>query len=39
MKAIDYNGYASLEIIKGHNVPEELLLETGTRLKGYIDQA
>jgi sugar phosphate isomerase/epimerase len=35
----DYDGYVSLEIIKGHNLPEELLTETAKRLKGYISQA
>ncbi|MDP6507080.1 MAG: sugar phosphate isomerase/epimerase family protein [Planctomycetota bacterium] len=39
VQAIDYDGYVSLEIIKGHNLPEELLLETGKRLKGYMGQA
>ena len=39
MKSINYDGYVSLEIIKGHNLPEELLIETAKRLKGYIAQA
>jgi len=39
MKNINYDGYISLEIIKGHNLPEELLIETAKRLKGYISQA
>ena len=39
MKSINYTGYVSLEIIKGHNLPEELLIETAKRLKGYIAQA
>ena len=38
MKSINYDGYVSLEIIKGHNLPEELLIETAKRLKGYIAQ-
>lgn len=39
MKSINFDGYVSLEIIKGHNLPEELLIETAKRLKGYIAQA
>lgn len=39
MKSINYDGYVSLEIIKGHNLPEDLLIETAKRLKGYIAQA
>ena len=39
MKSINYDGYISLEIIKGHNLPEELLIETAKRLQGYIAQA
>lgn len=39
VKSINYDGYISLEIIKGHNLPEELLIETAKRLKGYIAQA
>jgi len=39
VRAIDYAGYFSLEIIKGENLPEELLRETGSRLKGYLSQA
>jgi len=39
MKGINFNGYVSLEIIKGHNLPEALLIETATRLKGYLAQA
>ena len=39
MKTIGYNGYYSLEIIKGHNLPEDLLTETARRLKNYILQA
>lgn len=39
MKGIGYNGYISLEIIKGHNLPEDQLIETANRLKGYIAQA
>lgn len=39
MKSIDYNGYFSLEIIKGHNLPEEQLIDVARRLKGYIASA
>jgi len=39
MKGINYDGYVSLEIIKGHDLPESLLIETAKRLKGYIAQA
>ena len=39
VKGINYDGYVSLEIIKGHNLPEELLIETAKRLKGYIAEA
>jgi len=39
MKRADYTGYVSLEIIKGENLPEDLLRETAARLKGYITQA
>lgn len=39
MKSINYDGYVSLEIIEGHNLPEDLLIETAKRLKGYIAQA
>jgi hypothetical protein len=39
MKTINYDGYFSLEIIKGENLPEDLLIETAKRLKGYIAQA
>jgi sugar phosphate isomerase/epimerase len=39
MKRIGYGGYVSLEIIKGKNLPEDLLTETAARLKGYIAQA
>ena len=39
VKEIDYSGYVSLEIIKGENLPESLLKETATRLRGYIAQA
>lgn len=39
IKSIGYNGYISLEIIKGHNLPEDVLIETARRLKGYIAQA
>jgi len=39
MKSIGYEGYYSLEIIKGEDLPEDLLIETAKRLKGYIMQA
>jgi sugar phosphate isomerase/epimerase len=39
VKSIGYNGYFSLEIIQGHNLPEDLLIETSRRLKGYMTQA
>ena len=39
MKTINFNGYASLEIIKGYNLPEDLLIKTAKRLKDYIVQA
>lgn len=37
-KTIGYHGYLSLEIIKGKNLPEELLKEVATRLQGQIAQ-
>ena len=39
MKTIGYEGYVSLEVIKGENLPEDLLRATAARLKGYIAQA
>jgi hypothetical protein len=39
MKSHGYTGYVSLEIIKGEDLPEDQLRETGSRLKGYITQA
>jgi len=39
VKGIGYEGYFSLEVIKGHNLAEDLLTETAKRLKGYIAQA
>jgi len=38
MKGINYDGHVSLEIIKGYDLPESLLIETAKRLKGYIAQ-
>lgn len=38
MKSINFDGYISLEIIRGENLPEELLIETAERLNGYIAQ-
>lgn len=39
MKSVNFDGNISLEIIKGQNLPEELLIETAKRLKDYIAQA
>jgi sugar phosphate isomerase/epimerase len=39
MKEVNYDGYISLEIIKGYTLPEGLLIETAKRLKGYIAQS
>ncbi|MGQ9514647.1 MAG: sugar phosphate isomerase/epimerase family protein [Thermoproteota archaeon] len=39
MKSVGFDGYVSLEIIKGYNLPENLLIETAKKLKGYIAQA
>ncbi|OGV74369.1 MAG: hypothetical protein A3K19_27280 [Lentisphaerae bacterium RIFOXYB12_FULL_65_16] len=39
MKPAGYTGYVSLEIIKGTNLPEDLLTETAARLQRYIRQA
>jgi sugar phosphate isomerase/epimerase len=39
MKSANFDGYISLEIIKGYNLPENLLIETAKRLKDYIAQA
>jgi len=39
VKSIDYNGYFSLEIIKGHNLPESVLTDTASRLQEFIAQA
>ncbi|MGQ9608125.1 MAG: sugar phosphate isomerase/epimerase family protein [bacterium] len=39
MKSINYDGYFSLEIIKGHNLPEEQLIDVARRLKEYIASA
>ncbi len=36
MKGIGFRGYVSLEIIKGKNLPEDLLKETAARLKRQI---
>ncbi len=38
-KSIDYNGYISLEIIEKRNLPEDVLIETASRLQGFIAQA
>jgi sugar phosphate isomerase/epimerase len=38
MKTINFDGYVSLEIIRGYDLPEELLIETAKRLKSYIVQ-
>ncbi|MBO3803354.1 MAG: sugar phosphate isomerase/epimerase [Candidatus Brockarchaeota archaeon] len=39
MKGVGFDGYVSLEIIKGRNLPEDLLAETSKRLKGLIERA
>jgi len=39
MKPDGYDGFVSLEIIKGEDLPEDLLRETGARLKGFMQQA
>lgn len=39
MKGINYSGYISLEIIRGHTLAEDLLIDTAKRLKGYVAQA
>jgi sugar phosphate isomerase/epimerase len=39
MKGVNYDGYVSLEIIKGYTLPEDLLIETAKRLKGYIERS
>ena len=39
MKTIDFDGYVSLEIIKGEDLPEDLLRDTATRLKNQVRQA
>ena len=38
VKPIDFHGYVSLEVIKGHNLPEDELTETARRLRDYIAQ-
>ncbi len=38
-KSIDYDGYISLEIIEGHNLPLDVLTDTASRLQGFIAQA
>jgi sugar phosphate isomerase/epimerase len=38
VKQIDFAGYVSLEIIKGHNLPEDQLTETAGRLQKQIAQ-
>jgi len=39
MKGIKYDGYVSLEIIKGTDLPEDLLMDTAKRLKGFMARA
>jgi sugar phosphate isomerase/epimerase len=39
MKTINFNGYISLEIIRGYDLPEDLLIKTAERLKSYMAQA
>ncbi|KYH38794.1 MAG: xylose isomerase domain-containing protein [Candidatus Bathyarchaeota archaeon B26-1] len=38
MKTVNFDGYVSLEIIRGEDLPEDLLIETGERLKRYIEE-
>ena len=39
MKEIDYNGYVSLEIIRGENMSEDELIQTARRLNAQIAEA
>ncbi len=39
MKTVGYNGFVSLEIIKGVNLPEDQLREVATRIQSQIRQA
>jgi len=38
MRTVNFDGYVSLEIIRGEDLPEDLLIETGERLKRYIEE-
>ena len=35
MTGVDFPGFVCLEIIEGYNLPEDVLRETATRIKGY----
>ncbi|RJS84214.1 sugar phosphate isomerase/epimerase [Candidatus Bathyarchaeota archaeon] len=39
MKTVNFQGYVSLEIIKGVDLPEKLLIETSKRLRSQIEEA
>ncbi len=39
MVGLNFAGFVNLEIIKGHNLPEDVLKETATRIKGYFAEA
>jgi len=39
MVGLDFPGFVCLEIIKGHNLPEDVLRATATRIKGYFAEA
>ncbi|MFC1525786.1 sugar phosphate isomerase/epimerase family protein [Candidatus Latescibacterota bacterium] len=38
MVGLDFSGFVCLEIIEGHNLPEDVLRKTATRIKGYFAQ-
>lgn len=37
LKTVGHDGYVSLEIIQGQDLPRDLLTETGERLQGFLD--
>ncbi|MDP6779359.1 MAG: sugar phosphate isomerase/epimerase family protein [Candidatus Latescibacteria bacterium] len=39
MVGLGFQGFVNLEIIKGHNLPEDVLKETAKRIKGYFAEA
>ncbi len=39
MVSLGYTGYVDLEIIKGHNLPEDVLKDTARRIQGYFAEA